>query len=348
MSLQVNLRRTDLRLGAAFELAQGLLAVIGDENAGKTLLLDSLAGLTRSEGSVLLGGEAWQDNGRFLPPHRRPVGYVFTDDRLLPRLSVRENLLYGHTRRGGREQDAELDAVIAMFELEELLDRHPHQLDAGERRRAGLGRALASRPRLLLLDDPGQGVAAHELRRYLKRLYEAVKVPIVMTSRRLDDVVLFADRLLVLQEGRTVAAGTPDSLLLPFDGPFALRRDACVRIEGVIAGHDKANGLSHLDFRGGRLHIPKLPLTTGKSARAVIPAAAVSLCTVRPADSSLFNVIPAIINELRDDGPLAVTARLDANGCPLLARVSRKAVELLRLRPGSHVFAQIDSAALLS
>src|ERR1700687_5755579 len=144
-------------LDAAFDSAGGLTALFGRSGAGKTSLINAIAGLLRPErGHIILDGEVLTDTERrtFVPARRRRIGYVFQEGRLFPHLSVRQNLLYGlwFAPKGGRT--GEVEQIVELLGIGALLDRRPALLSGGEKQRVAIGRALLARPRLLLMDEP--------------------------------------------------------------------------------------------------------------------------------------------------------------------------------------------------
>lgn len=220
-----------LALDAAFQVPpSGITALAGPSGSGKTTILRCIAGLARLAGEVALDGEAWQAGRVFRPPHRRPVGFVFQDAGLLAHLSVRGNLLYAHKRAGQAGQAAAWDEVVELLGLGALLDRATGALSGGERQRAALGRALLSRPRILLMDEPLASLDARakdEILTYLERLHPALSIPALYVSHDPAEVARLADRVLVLREGRIVEAD-PNALSAEqrLAGLSAAERDA--------------------------------------------------------------------------------------------------------------------------
>src|SRR3569623_3451514 len=166
-------RRGDFELDAAFDATPGAgTALFGRSGAGKTSVLRAIAGLERFAGCCRLDGEIWQDGARFLPAHRRAIGYVFLESSLFPHLSVRGNLEFG-LKRARLASVIGFDDAVALLGLAPLLARAPDTLSGGERQRVALGRALLSQPRLLLLDEPLSALAQRrkqEMLPYLIRL----------------------------------------------------------------------------------------------------------------------------------------------------------------------------------
>jgi len=194
------------RLDAEFHVEPtGITALSGPSGAGTTTLLRCIAGLTRLPGRLTVDGEVWQDERVFLPPHRRPVGVVFQDASLLGHLSVRGNLDYG----ARRAKVSDLDETIELLGLAPLLSRATGALSGGERQRVALGRALLTRPRLLLMDEPLTSLdaaAKAEILPYLERLHRTLAIPVLYISHDAGEIARLADRVLVMDAGK-VAPG---------------------------------------------------------------------------------------------------------------------------------------------
>jgi len=196
------------RLDADFRLApEGITALSGPSGAGKTTLLRCIAGLIRLPGRLYVDGEVWQDERRFLPTHRRPVGVVFQEAALLAHLSVKGNLLYGARRAGGQ---GGFDDVVELLGLSALLPRGTQSLSGGERQRVALGRALLTRPKLVLLDEPLSSLdagAKAEILPYLERLHRSLKVPALYISHDMGEIARLADHLLLMKDGQVTPGG---------------------------------------------------------------------------------------------------------------------------------------------
>lgn len=336
----------DLRLPG-----QGVTALFGPSGSGKTTLLRCLAGLERApRGRVVVAGAVWQDEGTFLPPHRRGVGYVFQEASLFSHLSVRGNLEFGWKRIPATERPVPFDGVVDLLDLRGLLDRRPHGLSGGERQRVALARALLSSPRLLLLDEP---LAALDLARkadllpYLERLHAELAVPAVYVSHAADEVARLADHLVLLERGRVQASGPLLDLLPRLDLALGLRDEAGVVVLAKVAAHDDAYDLTRLDFSGGSLQVPGVQGALGSTVRCRVLARDVSLALSPARDTSILNLLPAQVVEQVADGPGQVLVRLQVGAVPLLARVSRKSADGLGLAPGRPVVAQVKAVALL-
>ena len=176
------------QVGARFVAGDGLTVLVGASGAGKTSLLDMIAGLLRpARGHIRVDGRALFDAGAGidLPPERRNVGYVFQDARLFPHRRVRANLLYG------ARDDRRLDAVARVLDIAALLDRWPRTLSGGEAQRVAIGRALLAGPRFLLLDEPLASLDAErrdEIMQVIERLRDELRLPILYVSHERTEI----------------------------------------------------------------------------------------------------------------------------------------------------------------
>jgi molybdate transport system ATP-binding protein len=214
------------RLDADFRLEpEGITALSGPSGAGKTTLLRCIAGLIRLPGRLSVDGEVWQDERRFVPTHKRPVGVVFQEAALLGHLGVRGNLLYGARRAGG---EGGLDDVVDLLGLAPLLGRGVGALSGGERQRVALGRALLTRPKLVLLDEPLSSLdagAKAEILPYLERLHRTLKVPALYISHDASEIARLADHLLLMRDGRVTPGGPVRRIADQLAGLSAEERD---------------------------------------------------------------------------------------------------------------------------
>lgn len=332
--------------------AHGVTALFGPSGCGKTTLLRAIAGLERHGGGFLkVGNSIWQDRDVFLPPHRRPIGYVFQEASLFPHLSVRGNLDYGKKRVPDSERLLPLDQAIALLGIEPLLERKPNSLSGGERQRVAIARALAVSPRLLLMDEP---LASLDLQRkqeilpYIESLRRELEIPVIYVSHLPDEVARLADHMVLLEAGRVRASGSVQELLTRLDLPLAHGLDAESMVEATVSGHDEEFQLTYLDFSGGRVTVARRDIPVGRSVRLQIAARDVSLTLARQTDTSILNVFAATVEAMSPEGGAQVTVRLKAGDVSLLARVTRKSATHLGIKPGSDVYAQVKSVALLA
>ncbi len=200
-------------------LSAHVTAVFGPSGAGKTSLLEAVAGLRHPEGGrVVLSGRVLDDAaaGIRVPPRERAVGYVTQDDSLFPHLSVAGNLRYGAGRGVARKAPFGEDRIVETLGLASLLERRPATLSGGERRRVALGRALLSEPEILLLDEPLSGLDRPLKERVLEHLLKikaAFPLPILYVTHEAAEVAALADEVVVLDAGHLVTRGAPADVL---------------------------------------------------------------------------------------------------------------------------------------
>jgi molybdate transport system ATP-binding protein len=208
----------EFSIEASFASEGRVTGLFGSSGAGKTSLINMIAGLlTPDRGVIAIDDEVLDDTaaGVHVPAHRRRIGYVFQDARLFPHLDVRRNLDYGR-RMNGLARDAASEArIVGLLDIGHLMDRRPGKLSGGERQRVALGRALLAQPRLLLLDEPLGSLDEErktEILPYLIRLRDETGVPMVYVSHDPDELRQLASRIVILKRGRVVAFGGAEVL----------------------------------------------------------------------------------------------------------------------------------------
>ncbi len=331
--------------------ARGVTALFGPSGCGKTTLLRAIAGLERDPNGLCRVGDAlWQTGGRFLPPHRRSLGFVFQETSLFPHLSVRRNLEYGLKRVPEDRRRVTFDEATELLGVEDLLERRPQGLSGGERQRVAIARALLTSPSLLLMDEPLAALdrtSKREILPYLEQLRDELAMPVLYVSHAPDEVARLADHLVLLNAGRVRAVGPIGELLTRLDLAREQGAEAEAIIEARVAGHDETFHLSYLDFAGGRFSVARHTLAVGRDTRLRVLARDVSITLQPQSGTSILNIFPAVVDELAETGPAQVLVRLDVAGVPLLASITRKSASVLTLTPGKRVYAQIKAVALL-
>ncbi|WP_176085681.1 molybdenum ABC transporter ATP-binding protein [Martelella sp. HB161492] len=345
------------RLDADFVFpANGVTALFGPSGCGKTSILRAFAGLNQlPEGHFAIGGETWQDGGTFLPAHRRAVGYVFQQANLFAHLSVRDNLVFGLKRldRAAREKaQARFDDLVLLLGIGHLLQRAPRNLSGGERQRVAIGRALLTEPKLLLMDEPLSALdlaSKREILPYLESLRKNLSIPVVYVTHAPDEVARLADHLAVVEAGRVLASGPLTETLARLDLPIRRDENAGVAITATVEAIDLQYHLARVSFSGGTLFVRDPGLPVGSSLRVMVLARDVSLgLGASDTPSSIMNRFPAVVTEIATgEHPAVLAVKIDAGGTPLLARLTARSADLLGLRPGMDVFAQVKSVAIV-
>lgn len=348
LEVSTHIVRDAFSLDVDFSSDARITCLFGRSGAGKTTVAELVAGLIRPvRGRVVLDEEVLLDSGTGLsvPAWKRRIGYVFQDARLFPHMTVRDNLLYGARRAG--DCHPELDRTAALLGLETLLERAPGALSGGEARRVAIGRALLTRPRLLILDEPLAGLDGArrgEILPYLDRLARDGP-PILYVSHAVEEVARLADRVVLVGDGRTSWAEPPDAAFDRPEAEVAAGLSAPLSIlDGKVAGHDPAGDATRIDLAGTPFLSPLLDVSPGERVRVVVDARDVALALTDPIGVSFQNRLPMRIAALepRADG---VLVRLEAGGLRLKALVTRQAGDQLALAPGVRVIALVKATA---
>ncbi len=209
----------DFSLSVMFAGESGVTALFGPSGAGKTSIVNLIAGLLKPDrGHVAVDDQILFDDVAAIdvPAYRRRIGYLFQDGRLFPHLSVARNLDYGRWMGGHGRDETEFKRVTGLLDIDSLLKRRPGALSGGERQRVALGRALLMKPRMLLLDEPLASLDAarkSEILPYFLRLRDETKLPMVYVSHDAAEVKQIASRVVMIEGGRVMAAGGTELLV---------------------------------------------------------------------------------------------------------------------------------------
>lgn len=352
--VRLQLKHPGFELAVDLQLAsRGVSALFGPSGSGKTSFLRAVAGLERrARGLVAIGEEIWQDDakGLFVPVHQRALGFVFQDTSLFAHLSVTRNLAFGLERVPTAQRRVSLDQAIALLGIGHLMDRQPATLSGGERQRVAIGRALATSPRILLLDEPLAALDAPrkaEVLPYLEKLHSELEIPVLYVSHAIDEVARLADHLVLMEAGKVTASGRAEELLTRLDLSLAHGDTAGAVLTLTVSGHDERDHLSTAIFSGGLMSLPMQNKTIGQSLRIRIQARDVSLTLQKQSGTSILNVLSATVSAIAPDSPGQVMVSLDAGGCTLLARITERSARTLALAPGLSLYAQIKGVAIL-
>jgi molybdate transport system ATP-binding protein len=353
VAMRYSLNRDDFSLDVDISVpTHGITGIFGASGSGKTTLLRCIAGLEQGiAGHFSVNGEVWHDSDRgiSIPVHQRRIGYVFQEARLFSHLSVRGNLHYGMNRNKDQADQVEFDQIIKLLGLERLLDRKPASLSGGEAQRVAIARALLRSPSLVLMDEPLAALDSarkEEILPFLDKLHAELSLPILYVSHSMEEVCRLCDHLVVMDQGRVLAQGGIQSVLVRLDLPAAASEIAGTVIAGKIAAYDPDYDLTSVDFSGGRLLIPGACGALSSPLRLRIRASDISLCRERPNETTILNVLPVTIEGIQSDqGPFCM-AQLRAGEDLLTARITRQSAETLGIKTGDTLLAQIKSVAV--
>lgn len=341
-----------LTLKAEFP-SQQISALFGPSGSGKTTFLRSIAGLEKyPQCEIKTQRETWQDKTTFIPSHQRRVGFVFQNSRLFPHLSVSENLNYGLLRAHPQDGHSLIDksSVCDWLSIETLINKHPHQLSAGETQRVALARAILNNPKWLLLDEPLANLDEHSKEIILQRLKlinQQMGLSMIFISHDLEDVTQIATHLTLIKQGTITSNGKIEDVLNDLDSGIS-RQETGAIIEGKLQHHDTENGLSTLLFPGGELNIQKINCPLDTAIKVRIPARDVSINLEHAQHSSVLNILNAEVTHIKQHGPSHALIKLKVGHQFILSSITKKSLNRLALRSGKQVYAQIKSVSLVS
>ena len=342
MNIRVDIthRFRDFTLDAAFEAGGGVTAIFGASGAGKTTLVNAVAGLLRPDrGRIEVGGRVFLDTeaGIDVPVTLRELGYVFQDERLFPHLTVRQNLAYASRFKRPPANPTEFEAIIAMLGIEGILGRRPAALSGGEKQRVAIGRALLAKPRLLLLDEPLASLDMDrraEVLPYLARLRDEAGLPIIYVSHARAEVRALASTVVVMAGGRVTSQGPVGQVLG--------RGGAGPGVTLPVSGQGPVTaGMVRLSTAAGDFFslAERVPVT---GARSVTVIASDIVLSSAPRDLiAAPNVFEATAGEALKAGPGMMDVPLTTGSSRMIARLTIAEAGRIGLAPGQQVRAII-------
>ena len=353
LTVDIERRLGNFHLKTSFEAGAGVTALFGRSGAGKTSVINAIAGVLRPDsGRIAIDDDLLFDSARGVdvPTPKRHVGYVFQEGRLFPHLTVRQNLRYAHLVSRLHEPPGQLEHVVDLLGLGTLLERRPGNLSGGERQRVAIGRALPSNPRLLLLDEPLASLDAHrkdEILQYIELMRDEVRIPVLYVSHAVEEVIRLADLVVMMSDGKVIASGpTEDVMGRPDLRPISQTFEGGAIIEGRVVSQDMDSDLAEIEFDGGTLTVANVDALIGERVRVRIRARDVSIALDRPRNISIQNVLPGTVSEVGPERGGAVDVSIAVGSAVLRSRVTLRSVRQLGLEPGRAVFALVKAVSL--
>jgi molybdate transport system ATP-binding protein len=346
MNLYLSLEKSlgNFRFDAAFRTSASRIGILGKSGSGKSTLVNMLAGMMEPDkGIIQLDDQVLYDSTRkiFIPPERRRIAVVFQHTHLFPHMSVRRNLFFGYRRIPTASRSIDPEALFRVLDIVHLLDRGVNTLSGGEKQRVALGRAVLSHPRLLLMDEPLNGLdeaLKYQIIPYLKEVVAQFRIPLLYISHSMNEMRMMTDEVVVFDNGRMVSQTSAESI-------------ARMRMRNCPMGYQNFFRLSDPVPEDGLYHYRwganRLLLTQGCNGRE-------TLFTLSSKDILLFRRHPESVSarnllRCRVSGIFEMDNRvgleLDAEGESLVAQVVKKALTELDITTGSEVFACIKADA---
>lgn len=335
--------------------SSGITAIFGRSGAGKTSLINAISGLKQPDkGLISVSGTTLFDsrNGINLPTHKRNVGYVFQESRLFPHMKVAANLKYGMKSA----DKAHFEQIVSLLSLDSLLDRYPARLSGGEKQRVAIGRALLSKPSILLMDEPLASLdlpRKREVMPFLENLSETVNIPIIYVTHSLNEILRLANHLVIIEQGKVISSGVTEEVWASRAmQPWQSFSEQSSLFEGTLAEHNDDYALSRLKLgKSTSLWVQKVSSDIGAAVRLQVRANDVSITLEQPQGTSIRNILPVTIKsvETHQQGSnkqsVAVELELEP-GCYLWATITLWALDELSLEIGQQVYAQIKGVSV--
>jgi molybdate transport system ATP-binding protein len=349
LAKQLGALSLDLTLGVK---ERSVMVLVGESGSGKTTLLRLVAGLMHPDrGRIEVEGDLWFDSATrtALPAMDRSVGYVAQDYALFPHLSVAENVAFGLRAQGLAAQACTARVAIALERLaiRSLAVRRPHELSGGQQQRVAIARAIVLEPRLLLLDEPLSALdvqTRRAIRGTLRQLFSELSCTTLYVTHNPAEALALGERITVLEEGRVSQSGSRDDLMRLPRSSYVAEFLGVNLFTGAIVARGGDGGL--------RIALPEgeLAVTVGSSAgdvSVVVHPREITLALERPVGTAR-NVFAGTVEEIVPEPPAGELVRVSlATTPPLIAEVTREAVEALGLRAGMRVFASFKAAGVV-
>ncbi len=353
MSVEVQIRQgfQGFDLDVSFEAPAGLTVLFGSSGSGKTSVINAVAGLSKpAQSRIVVNGEVLSDSaaGRWVPPHKRSLGYVFQEGRLFPHMNVRKNLLYGNGLVKDRPEVASFDQVVEILGIGSLLERRPAELSGGEKQRVAIGRALLARPKLILADEPLAALdepRKAEILPYFERLRDEFSLPILYVTHSIAEVARLATTVVALKDGKVDRVGAAAEVLAdPSFTPMGPRAVGAVLEAKVVTHHE--DGLTELTANGVALMLPQLSHAIGDQVRVRVAAHDVILSREAPKGLSALNIVEGRVQSVRSGGGPGAIVSVDTKAGRILARITRRSAAALDLSEGVTCYAVMKSVSV--
>jgi len=356
LGLLVASRLGAFQLEAELDVAdRDVMVLVGESGSGKSTLLRCLSGLLRpGRGRIVVDGDPWfdGDSGVWRPAHERSVGVVTQDVALFPHLSAAENVAFGlrAQRIGAGERRQRTASALERLGIADLAARRPHQLSGGQQQRVAIARAIVLEPRLLLLDEPLSALDASSrraIRAELRKLLDELTCMTVVVTHSPAEALSFGDRITVLEAGRVSQTGSREDLMRSPRSPYVAEFLGVNLFRGSLA----AGAPPAAPSRGARIALPQGELVVADRASdgdlaIVVRPREITLALERPVGTAR-NVFEGAIVELVPEPPDGELVRVSlATTPPLIAEITRQAVQALGLVPGRRVFASFKAAGV--
>lgn len=352
IKMNVEKKLGDVLIKCDFQLdSNGITAVYGASGAGKTSIINMMAGLISPDSGVI----SFRDKEFFnhekkinLPANKRFIGYVFQDARLFPNMSVKDNLLYGSNRKSSYSLSCNLEQVCSLLGITHLLERYPQKLSGGEKQRVAIGRALLSNPEMLLMDEPLaslDSLRAKELISYINLIRNNYNIPILYVSHSIDEIMQLADNAIYMEQGALKYYGNVVEVLNKTSHTNSENSSFNTVFEGVIKEYDERTSNALISFGAGIVESACENVEIGKKVRFSINVDDVVLSVDYPKNISIRNIYKGIISNIIKNKNNFYDIEINI-GESVWARISSGAYKDLDIACGKNIYVMFKSAAV--
>ena len=328
-------------------LVEGINCLFGPSGAGKTSIINCVAGLNKPENSkIIINNTTLVDtkNNIFVPIHKRQIGYIFQESRLFPHLNVKQNLNYGYNLNYKKNQKFSFNEIMKLLSLSDLLKRYPNSLSGGEKQRVAIGRALLSQPDLLLMDEPLVSldqVRKDELVSYIAKINEILNIPAIYVSHSISETFILGNKIHFLKSGKLIFAGNRDNSLSFYNKSYNYDFGDSY-IKGKVIKVDKSEGLTEINFGKDNLLVFSKALNLGQMVIVKIKSTDIIISKIIPDQISSLNYLNTIVEKiLHQNGLICLILKFNQN--ILKAHLTKKSFNKLNIKEGINCFAIIKA-----
>jgi len=344
LEVAVKFRRGSFEIGARFGVKNGVTALIGPSGAGKSSLLRLIAGLDRpDEGTIVFDGKIWADDEgkKFVPAHKRRIGMVFQTGLLLSHLSVSDNI-----KLGARGFDLDKN-LLERIGCTPLLERPVAGLSGGEQQRVMLGRALAGKPDLLLLDEPLSALdqeGRSEVLELLAASFPTLDIPVIYVTHAFEEAARLTGEFVRMLKGRVVAQGSAVQVLAN-SGIAAQEMAVSSVIKGRVSSLE-AGGIARVALGGQSVEMVRGEYKTGDPVYLRLWARDLILAHHKPKGISARNALAGRVGRLTPMTNGQVVVNVVVEGADISALVMSRTVKEMDIKPGQPIFVLFKSASV--
>lgn len=343
LEFDITKRRGAFELRAKASIGENVTGVLGPSGSGKTTLLETICGLTKPDrGHIRIGDELLFDSSKrvSLPPEKRRIGCVFQAPRLFPHMTVDDNLLYGWRRVPEHQRRFRVAEIIDLLQIGDMLARDVAGLSGGEAQRVAIGRAILISPRLLVLDEPLQGLDAglkRPILKFLRRINAELQIPMIYVTHSTAEIQALGNDVMMLDGGRVVAEGTMAEMTADAESfELASRLGFRNHLHVEISSHDAEHDVTRANLGPATLQLPRCELEIGETGTVTISPRDVMVARQQLSGVSARNALPgsvAAMTRFHDHWIVSVDV-----GQPICVELTASSVQELSLEVGSAVW----------